>query len=77
MNTEDDPRQSTERPDRPVPRRRAGRRSDKLATFDYARPKYPHNIHPALVPGIAVDEQRPNRFEAPGADRLVDGEPAI
>ena len=58
MNTEDDPRQSTERPDRPVPRRRAGRRSDKLATFDYARPKYPHNIHPALVPGIAVDEQR-------------------
>lgn len=28
---------------------------------------YPHNIHPGLVPGIAVDEQR-NRY---GTDRVV------
>src|SRR5699024_7617628 len=31
--------------------------------FDYRRPRYPHNdyphdIHPALVPGISIDEQR-------------------
>ena len=38
---------------------KATRRSgDLLSTLDYSRPKYPHNIHPALVPGIAIDEQR-------------------
>ncbi len=67
MNPEDDPRQSTEHPDRPAPRRRVVRRSDKLATFDYARPEYPHDIHPALVPGIAIDEQR-RRY---GIDKFV------
>ncbi|MGP5672963.1 BCCT family transporter [Brachybacterium alimentarium] len=29
-----------------------------LASIDYSRPQYPHDIHPALVPGIAIDEQR-------------------
>lgn len=29
-----------------------------LASFDYSRPQYPHDIHPALVPGIGIDEQR-------------------
>ncbi|GAA2097820.1 BCCT family transporter [Brevibacterium salitolerans] len=44
--------------------RRAGRRAgESLGRFDYQRPrnasaKYPHNIHPALVPGISIDEQR-------------------
>lgn len=49
-------------PDRPkVPTR--GERSDRpagnpLASIDYSRPRYPHDIHPALVPGIGIDEQR-------------------
>ena len=51
--------------------RRAGveaRRAGKaLETLDYRRPKYPHNIHPALVPGIGIDEQR-RRY---GIDRIV------
>ena len=29
-----------------------------LASIDYSRPQYPHDIHPALVPGIGIDEQR-------------------
>ena len=38
---------------------KAPRRSGELlANLDYSRPRYPHNIHPALVPGIAIDEQR-------------------
>ncbi|WP_151523432.1 BCCT family transporter [Serinicoccus kebangsaanensis] len=35
--------------------RRAGKR---LGRLDYQRPEYPHGIHPALVPGISIDEQR-------------------
>ncbi|ANS77809.1 High-affinity choline uptake protein BetT [Serinicoccus hydrothermalis] len=35
--------------------RRAGR---SLGRLDYRRPEYPHGIHPALVPGISIDEQR-------------------
>ena len=35
--------------------RQAGR---TLRALDYRRPDYPHNIHPALVPGIGIDEQR-------------------
>ena len=38
-----------------------------MSHLDYARPKYPHNIHPALVPGISIDEQR-RRY---GVDKLV------
>lgn len=39
--------------------KRTGRHAGKaLASWDYQRPTYPHNIHPALVPGIGVDEQR-------------------
>lgn len=39
--------------------RRAGRRAKRsLGALDYQRPEYPHDIHPALVPGISVDEQR-------------------
>ncbi len=38
-----------------------GRRATKpIGSLDYIRPRYPHNIHPALVPGISVDEQRRN-----------------
>ncbi|OLT15973.1 choline transporter [Serinicoccus sp. CUA-874] len=35
--------------------RRAGK---SLGRLDYQRPEYPHGIHPALVPGISIDEQR-------------------
>lgn len=39
--------------------RRKGRQAGRtLRTLDYRRPDYPHNIHPALVPGIGIDEQR-------------------
>ncbi|WP_375000729.1 BCCT family transporter [Aeromicrobium sp. CTD01-1L150] len=39
--------------------RRASRRAGhSLGRLDYQRPKYPHDIHPALVPGISIDEQR-------------------
>lgn len=39
--------------------RRVGRQAGKsVASWDYSRPNYPHNIHPALVPGISLDEQR-------------------
>ncbi|WP_411375012.1 BCCT family transporter [Arthrobacter sp. MPF02] len=31
-----------------------------IGSLDFVRPRYPHNIHPALVPGISVDEQRRN-----------------
>lgn len=63
--------------DEPVKRRQkpgTGRRIDRrtgqlLSHLDYARPKYPHNIHPALVPGIGIDEQR-RRY---GVDKLVFG----
>ncbi|WP_309123871.1 BCCT family transporter [Arthrobacter sp.] len=38
-----------------------GRKDGKpIGSLDYIRPRYPHNIHPALVPGISVDEQRRN-----------------
>ncbi|GAA4523719.1 BCCT family transporter [Brachybacterium paraconglomeratum] len=41
---------------------------ERLPNLDYARPgAYPHNIHPALVPGIAIDEQR-RRYSV---DKLV------
>ncbi|MGJ9411683.1 BCCT family transporter [Aeromicrobium sp. CF4.19] len=37
----------------------AGRRASRtLGHLDYQRPGYPHDIHPALVPGISIDEQR-------------------
>ncbi|UBH06661.1 choline transporter [Leucobacter sp. Psy1] len=52
-------------PDRePHPRAdRPQRPGIPFAGLDYQRPdlqksEYPHNIHPALVPGIAIDEQR-------------------
>lgn len=49
---------------------RGGRRhGDSFARFDYVRPKYPHNIHPALVPGIGLEEQR-RRY---GIDKLILG----
>lgn len=35
--------------------------------------RYPHDMHPGLVPGIGVDEQR-NRF---GVDRIVSGVAAV
>ena len=40
-----------------------GRAGGRLGRFDYQRPRYPHNdypddMHPALVPGISIDEQR-------------------
>ncbi|MEE2529968.1 BCCT family transporter [Pseudarthrobacter sp. J75] len=39
--------------------KQSGRKSGRpLGSLDYIRPRYPHNIHPALVPGISVDEQR-------------------
>ncbi|HIX01051.1 MAG TPA: BCCT family transporter, partial [Candidatus Nesterenkonia stercoripullorum] len=48
--------------------RRAGRRAGRAlnSLSPYARP-YPHSIHPALVPGIGIDEQR-RRY---GIDKLV------
>ncbi|MFC7465464.1 BCCT family transporter [Brachybacterium sp. GCM10030252] len=43
----------------PAGSRRTDRRGgDRLPSLDYSRPKYPHNIHPALVPGIGIDDQR-------------------
>jgi choline/carnitine/betaine transport len=45
-----------------------GRKAGKpIGSLDYIRPRYPHNIHPALVPGISVDEQRRHY----GLDRVV------
>ncbi len=39
--------------------RRVGDRARRsLGKLDFKRPRYPHDIHPALVPGIAIDEQR-------------------
>ncbi|WP_246126155.1 BCCT family transporter [Nesterenkonia populi] len=38
-----------------------------LRTLDYRRPNYPHDTHPALVPGIGIDEQR-RRYSV---DKLV------
>ena len=39
--------------------KRVGRQAGKsVGSWDYSRPKYPHNIHPVLVPGISLDEQR-------------------
>ncbi|WP_051298605.1 BCCT family transporter [Arthrobacter castelli] len=43
------------------------RGEDPLASVDYQRPKYPHSIHPALVPGIGLEEQR-RRY---GVDKLI------
>ncbi|MDP3892917.1 BCCT family transporter [Nocardioides sp.] len=48
-------------------KRVARRAGDTLARLDYQRPKFPHDVHPALVPGISIDEQR-RRY---GLDRLV------
>jgi len=49
---------------------RAARRTGAaLSRLDYQRPRYPHDIHPALVPGIAIDEQR-RRYSV---DRVVLG----
>ncbi|RZU62730.1 BCCT family transporter [Zhihengliuella halotolerans] len=47
--------------------RRAGRRAGKsLGRLDYRLPKYPHDTHPVLVPGISIDEQRRRyRFSLP------------
>lgn len=39
-------------------RRSARRTEDALSSLDYRVPKYPHDTHPALVPGIGIDEQR-------------------
>ncbi|MGO1523140.1 MAG: BCCT family transporter [Nesterenkonia sp.] len=65
MTNEDEP---TDRSRKSRGRERAERRSgDFLTNLDYVRPKYPHNIHPALVPGIGVDEQR-RRY---GVDKLI------
>ncbi|WP_338016544.1 BCCT family transporter [Nesterenkonia muleiensis] len=48
--------------------RRAGRRAgEALETLDYRRPKYPHDTHPALVPGIGIDDQR----RSYGIDKVV------
>ena len=48
--------------------KRTGRLAGRsLGRLDAARPRYPHDIHPALVPGISIDEQR-RRY---GIDRLV------
>lgn len=52
--------------DEPTTRRETGDRGgsggrpsgNPLASIDYSRPQYPHDIHPALVPGIGIDEQR-------------------
>ena len=38
------------------PRNRAG--TTELGSLDYKHPHYPHDTHPVLVPGIAIDEQR-------------------
>ncbi|MGO2721795.1 MAG: BCCT family transporter, partial [Brachybacterium tyrofermentans] len=73
MKTEDEPPTPGERPspgERPAPGTRPGRRGGELLrSIDYARPKYPHDIHPALVPGIAIDDQR-RRYSV---DKLVFG----
>ncbi|WP_344122184.1 BCCT family transporter [Kocuria aegyptia] len=46
----------------------AGRKAgNPIGSLDFLRPRYPHNIHPALVPGISVDEQRRHY----GLDRVV------
>src|SRR5699024_798044 len=43
----------------PVRQERADRPAgNPLASIDYSRPQDPHDIHPALGPGIASDEQR-------------------
>lgn len=39
-----------------APRGRMG--TTALGSLDYRHPKYPHDTHPVLVPGISVDEQR-------------------
>ncbi|GAB3712494.1 BCCT family transporter [Nocardiopsis oceani] len=38
------------------PRHRTG--SSAWGSLDYRHPRYPHDTHPVLVPGIAIDEQR-------------------
>lgn len=48
--------------------RSAGRRAgESLGRLDYQRPEYPHDLHPALVPGISIEEQR-RRY---GLDKVV------
>ena len=52
-------RPTQQRSDAPGRTKRDDRQAPRSAgSWDYIRPKYPHNIHPALVPGISVDEQR-------------------
>ena len=60
----------TARDRRTVPGERTERRAGEiLPNLDYSRPSYPHDIHPALVPGIGIDEQR-RRYSV---DKLVFG----
>lgn len=69
----DDQPQSTPRPQRSrqisQEAVRAGRRAgEALQRLDlYHQPSYPHDIHPALVPGIGIDEQRKQY----GLDKVV------
>src|SRR5690625_2432707 len=44
--------------ERTAGKKRAPRATHSIKSLDYIRPSYPHDIHPALVPGISVDEQR-------------------
>jgi choline/carnitine/betaine transport len=56
------------RPGRAADGRPVGRRAgESLVRLDYQRPEYPHDVHPALVPGISIDEQR-RRY---GLDKFV------
>lgn len=53
---------------RPDGRRRTRRRAkESLVKLDALHRQYPHDIHPALVPGISIDEQR-RRY---GIDKMV------
>ncbi|WP_261624654.1 BCCT family transporter [Nesterenkonia marinintestina] len=38
--------------------RRAGAALERISPYRRPRKDYPHDIHPALVPGISIDEQR-------------------
>lgn len=61
-------RPATERRDESGKTRRSGRSVRRTAgSLNYTRPEYPHDIHPALVPGISIDEQR-RRY---GIDKVV------
>ncbi|QIM18213.1 BCCT family transporter [Leucobacter coleopterorum] len=49
------------------PKPKKPKKSRELGSLDYRLPKYPHDTHPILVPGIAIDEQR-RRYRV---DKLV------